>query len=226
MLDPKLLRQDIAQTAAKLARRGFVLDTRLVSQLEDRRKQSQVEVDRLRNERNARSKAIGAAKGRGEDIAPLLKEVEDLGARLEEAERTLEGLRAEWDALALGVPNLLHDSVPDGRDERDNVEIHRFGEPRTFDFEPLDHVDLGAKLGGMDFEAAAALAGARFVVLRGALARLHRALAQLMLDTHTRKHGYTEVYVPYLVEAAVAVGTGQLPKFEEDLVVTRGERAL
>jgi seryl-tRNA synthetase len=226
MLDPKLLRQDIAQTAAKLARRGFVLDTRLVSQLEDRRKQSQVEVDRLRNERNARSKAIGAAKGRGEDIAPLLKEVEDLGARLEEAERTLDGLRAEWDALALGVPNLLHDSVPDGRDERDNVEIHRFGEPRTFDFEPLDHVDLGAKLRGMDFEAAAALAGARFVVLRGALARLHRALAQLMLDTHTRKHGYTEVYVPYLVEAAVAVGTGQLPKFEEDLFVTRGERPL
>jgi seryl-tRNA synthetase len=226
MLDPKLLRQDIAQTAANLARRGFSLDLAAVAQLEDRRKQLQVEVDGFRNERNARSKAIGIAKTRGEDIAPLLAEIESLGERLERGERALESVQADWDAFALGVPNLLHESVPDGADETANVELRRVGTPPAFDFEPLDHVDLGARHAGMDFEAAAALAGARFVVLRGALARLHRALAQLMLDMHTQEHGYTEAYVPYLVESAVVTGTGQLPKFEADLFATRGERRM
>ena len=226
MLDPRLLRQDIARTAANLARRGFTLDVGVVARIEEQRKQGQVAVDALRNERNARSKAIGAAKGRGEDIAPLLAEVEDLGERIKREETALEEVQAEWDAFALGVPNLLDESVPDGTDETANVELRRVGTPRVFDFEPLDHVELGARLDGMDFEAAAKLAGARFVVLRGALARLHRALAQLMLDMHTREHGYTEVYVPYLVEAAVVTGTGQLPKFEADLFATRGEHPL
>jgi seryl-tRNA synthetase len=226
MLDPRLLRQDIARTAANLARRSFTLDVGVVARIEEQRKQGQVAVDALRNERNARSKAIGAAKGRGEDIAPLLAEVEDLGERIKREETALEEVQAEWDAFALGVPNLLDESVPDGTDETANVELRRVGTPRVFDFEPLDHVELGARLDGMDFEAAAKLAGARFVVLRGALARLHRALAQLMLDMHTREHGYTEVYVPYLVEAAVVTGTGQLPKFEADLFATRGEHPL
>jgi len=226
MLDPRLLRQDIQQTATNLARRGYALDLQAVGWLEEQRKQRQVEADGLRNERNARSKAIGIAKGRGEDIAPLLAEIETLGDRLQRAESELERVQTDWDALALGVPNLLHESVPDGADETANVEVRSVGAPRTFDFEPLDHVDLGARHGGMDFEAAAALSGARFVVLRGALARLHRALIQLMLDMHTREHGYTEMYVPYLVEAATVTGTGQLPKFEADLFATRGERPL
>jgi len=226
MLDPRLLRQDIQQTATNLARRGYALDLQAVGRLEEQRKQRQVEADGLRNERNARSKAIGIAKGRGEDIAPLLAEIETLGDRLQRAESELERVQTDWDALALGVPNLLHESVPDGADETANVEVRSVGAPRTFDFEPLDHVDLGARHGGMDFEAAAALSGARFVVLRGALARLHRALIQLMLDMHTREHGYTEMYVPYLVEAATVTGTGQLPKFEADLFATRGERPL
>jgi seryl-tRNA synthetase len=226
MLDPRLLRQNVEQTATKLARRGFKLDVAEVTRLESRRKQAQVEADALRNERNTRSKAIGAAKGRGEDIAPLLAEVEALGKRLEQAERALEAVTAELDTLALGIPNLLHESVPDGVDESANVEVSRTGTSPSFDFTPLDHVDLGARHGGMDFEAAARLAGARFVVLRGPLARLHRALAQLMLDIHTREHGYTEAYVPYLVEAAATLGTGQLPKFEDDLFATRGERPL
>ena len=226
MLDPRLLRQEIEATAANLARRGFVLDVHTIADLEAERREHQVNVDRLRNERNVRSRAIGAAKARGEDVAPLLAEVEDMGLRLARAEEGLSRVLERLDALALGIPNLLHETVPDGRDERDNAEVRRIGEPRVFDFEPLDHVDLGARHEGMDFEAAAALAGARFVVLRGALARLHRALAQLMLDTHTREHGYTEMYVPYLVESRVAVGTGQLPKFEADLFATRGERTL
>jgi seryl-tRNA synthetase len=226
MLDPKLLRQDLNQTAANLARRGYSLDLQAVAGLEEQRKQRQIAVDGLRNERNARSKAIGVAKGRGEDIAPLLAEIETLGDRLQQAERELELVQTEWDALALGIPNLLHESVPDGVDESANVELRRVGSPPAFDFEPLDHVDLGARHAGMDFEVAAALSGARFVVLRGALARLHRALVQLMLDMHTREHGYTEMYVPYLVEAAVVTGTGQLPKFEADLFATRGDRPL
>ena len=226
MLDPKLLRQDIARTAANLARRGYVLDTESIARLESRRKELQVEVDALRNERNTRAKSVGMAKARGEDIAPLLADVEQLGTRLAEAEQGLDAVRAELDAIALGVPNLLHESVPDGADETANAELRRVGTPRAFDFEPLDHVDLGARFGAMDFEAAARLSGARFVVLHGVLARLHRALAQLMLDVHTREHGYTEMYVPYLVDAATLTGTGQLPKFEADLFATRGERRL
>jgi seryl-tRNA synthetase len=226
MLDPKLLRQDIARTASNLARRGYVLDMDAIAGLETRRKQLQIEVDALRNERNTRAKAVGIAKGRGEDIAPLLADVEELAARLTEGEHGLDAVRAELDAIALGVPNLLHESVPDGADEMANVELHRAGTPPAFDFEPLDHVDLGARLAGMDFELAARLSGARFVVLQGTLARLHRALAQFMLDVHTREHGYTEAWVPYLVDAAALTGTGQLPKFEADLFATRGERRM
>jgi seryl-tRNA synthetase len=226
MLDPRLLRQDIARTAANLARRGYVLDTDSIAALESRRKQLQIEVDALRNDRNTRAKAVGMAKGRGEDIAPLLADVEQLAARLLEAEQGLDAVRAELDAVALGVPNLLHESVPEGADETANAELRRAGTPPAFDFEPLDHVDLGARLGGMDFELAARVSGARFVVLQGALARLHRALAQLMLDVHTREHGYVEAWVPYLVDAAALTGTGQLPKFEADLFATRGERRM
>src|SRR5262245_47254623 len=226
MLEAKLLRQDITRTAANLARRGYTLEIETLGKLEEQRKQYQVEADKLRNERNSRSKAIGIAKGRGEDIASLLAEMENLGDRLQRTETELGRIQSDWDAFALSVPNLLHESVPDGRLETDNVELSRVGTPRAFDFEPLDHVDLGARHAGMDFEAGASLAGARFVVLRGALARLHRALTQLMLDMHTQEHGYTETYVPYLVEAAVVTGTGQLPKFEDDLFATRGERRL
>jgi seryl-tRNA synthetase len=226
MLDPKLLRQDVDRAAAALARRGFSLDVAGIQRLEAQRKALQVEVDKLRNERNVRSKAIGAAKARGEDIAPLLAEVEDMGQRMTVAEAGLESARSELEAIALNVPNIAHESVPDGADETANVEVRRVGVPRTFDFEPLDHVDLGARHGGMDFEAGARLAGARFVVLGDLIARLHRALGQFMLDLHTREHGYREHYVPYLVEASVAQGTGQLPKFEADLFATRGERSL
>ena len=226
MLDPRLLRTQLDEVAAHLSRRGLVLDTARIESLETERKALQVEVQSLQNERNTRSKAIGKAKASGADIAPLLAEVSDLGERLKASEVRLEEIQSAVDEIALGLPNLPDTSVPDGRDERENREERRWGEPPSFGFQPRDHVDLGAFNGWMDFDLAAKLTGSRFVVLSGSLARLHRALIQFMLDTHTGEHGYTEVYVPYLVNAESLYGTGQLPKFEQDLFKVPGERDL
>lgn len=217
MIDPYLIRNDLSEVAGRIARRGIRVDVATVEALEADRKQLQVQKESLAAERNARSKAIGQAKARGEDIRPLLAEVENLGERLQRAEAQLSGVQEKLNDVLLGLPNIPHDSVPDGVSEADNVEVRRVGLPPEFQFEPKDHVDVGSAVGLMDFEAAAKVAGARFVVLRGALARLSRALIQFMLDLHTGEHGYTEVYVPYLVNDASLVGTGQLPKFEEDL---------
>ncbi|NLA69003.1 MAG: serine--tRNA ligase [Gammaproteobacteria bacterium] len=229
MLDPSLLRQDPAALALRLREtRGFELDARVLARLESERKALQVRTQELQNLRNTRSKAIGQAKARGEDTAPLLAEVSGLGEELKASEGRLEGIRAELEAIALGLPNLPDDSVPRGSDESQNVELHRWGTPRAFDFEVRDHVDLGSRHGWLDGEAAARLSGARFTVLRGQLARLHRALAQFMLDLHVGEHGYQETNVPLLVNAEAMRGTGQLPKFEEDLfstVVGEGESA-
>jgi len=217
MLDARSLRTDPGAVAQNLARRGYRLDIARFTELEKRRKDAQVAVDALRSERNSRSRGIGQAKSQGQDIAPLLAEVETLGARLEAAERTLTSLQAELDALLLDLPNLLHESVPDGHDESANAEIRRHGEARRLDFEPADHVAIGESLDGLDLAAAGRISGARFAVLTGSLASLHRALAQFMLDLHQREHGYREAYVPYLVSRATLTGTGQLPKFEQDL---------
>jgi seryl-tRNA synthetase len=222
MLDPKLLRSDPDHVAGQLARRGFRLDTAQLTELEARRKALQVEAQDLQNERNTRSKAIGRAKAAGEDIQPLLDEVATLGDRLKAANDALDGVQAMLRDLALGLPNLPHASVPDGRDEDDNREERRWGEPPRFDFPPRDHVDLGSGLGMLDFDAAAKVTGARFTVMSGPLARLHRALAQFMLDLHTQEHGYTETYVPYVVNDDSLFGTGQLPKFAEDLFQLAG----
>jgi seryl-tRNA synthetase len=222
VLDTRLLRSDLDTVVANLARRGFVFDKAAFIASEERRKALQVEVDRLRNERNTRSKSIGRAKAQGQDIAPLLAEVESLGDELKRADESLAQEQARLEGMLLDVPNLLHESVPDGRDESANVEIRRWQEPRKPDFAPLDHIALGEKLGGLDFESATRISGARFAVMRGAVARLHRALAQFMLDLHTREHGYTEAYVPYLVTRQTLTGTGQLPKFEADLFALKG----
>jgi seryl-tRNA synthetase len=224
VLDSKQLRTETEAVAHNLARRGFALDLDAFRALEERRKAVQIEADRLRAERNANAKAVGMAKGNGEDASALLSRGEQLTGELTAAEVALAAVQTESDAWLMGLPNLLHDSVPDGRDETANVEVRRHGTPRVFDFTPLDHVDLGAKLGGLDFEAAARISGARFAVLRGGIARLHRALAQFMLDLHTGEHGYTEAYVPYLVSPDALVGTGQLPKFAQDLFAVPGER--
>ena len=226
MLDSKTLRSDPAAVAANLARRGFTLDVAAFAALEERRKHWQVAADKLRAERNANAKAVGMAKGKGEDAAPLLKRGEELTGELARSEAGLNEVQAEVDQWLLNLPNLLHESVPAGRDESANVEVRRWGTPRQFDFKPLDHVDVGARLGGLDFEAASRISGARFAVLRSGVARLHRALAQFMLDLHTREHGYAECYVPYLVSASTLTGTGQLPKFEADLFALRGEKPL
>lgn len=217
MLDPKLLRNEAEEIAAQLERRGFELDLDLLAQLEQERKQAQLEAQELQTERNARSKNIGKAKAAGEDITPLLKEIEDLGDRHKAAEVRLAEVLDKLNDVALGIPNLPQADVPAGQDETENEEVSRWGEPRQFDFEPKDHVDLGAALNGMDFETAAKISAARFVTLQGPLARLQRALTQFMLDTHSEQHGYTETYVPYLVNAESLKGTGQLPKFEADL---------
>ncbi len=222
MIDPKLLRADPETVARNLARRGVVLDVAAWRALEERRKSAQVESDRLRAERNANAKAVGMAKGRGEDASALLARGERLTGELAAVERTLTSVQAEIDGWQLALPNLLHESVPDGTSEADNCEVRRWGEPRAFEFEPLDHVTVGERLGGLDFEAAARISGARFAVMRGQIARLHRALAQFMLDLHTLEHGYTEVYVPYLVQSQALFGTGQLPKFEQDLFKVAG----
>jgi seryl-tRNA synthetase len=224
VLDSKQLRTETEAVAHNLARRGFALDLDAFRALEERRKAVQIEADRLRAERNANAKAVGMAKGNGEDASALLSRGEQLTGELTAAEVALAAVQTESDAWLMGLPNLLHDSVPDGRDETANVEVRRHGTPRVLDFTPLDHVDLGAKLGGLDFEAAARISGARFAVLRGGIARLHRALAQFMLDLHTGEHGYTEAYVPYLVSPDALVGTGQLPKFAQDLFAVPGER--
>jgi seryl-tRNA synthetase len=222
VLDPKLLRSDLTGVAAALARRGFVLDVGTFAALEERRKTMQIEADRLRAERNANAKAVGHAKSKGQDAAALLAVGESLGEQLRGVEQQLELIQEQVSSLQLGLPNILHASVPDGRDEAANVELRRWGEPRQFDFKPKDHVAVGERL-GMDFEAAGRISGARFVVLTGGLARLHRALAQFMLNLHVGEHGYREAYVPYLVHAAALVGTGQLPKFEQDLFAVRGD---
>ncbi|HIQ14168.1 MAG TPA: serine--tRNA ligase, partial [Leucothrix sp.] len=216
MLDIKLLRNDINGVAEQLARRGFKLNVEQFQTLEDKRKTLQSATQDLQNERNTRSKSIGKAKAAGEDIQPLLAEVADLGDKLKAAEQELSELQADIDDVVQGIPNLLQDSVPDGKTEDDNIEINTWGKPTQFDFEPKDHVDLGATNGWMDFESASKLTGSRFVVMRSGMARLHRALTQFMLDTHTAEHGYEEVYVPYMVNEDSLYGTGQLPKFAED----------
>ncbi len=223
MIDPKLLRHAADDVAANLARRGFVFDAAAYLEREKERKALQVEVESLRNERNASSKRIGQAKAKGEDAAPLLAAVKDLGARLDAADARLQEVRGKLDEIELGLPNLLHDDVPDGSDEDANVELRRWGEPPSFEFTARDHVDLGSTLGGLDFDSAASMSGSRFSILHGGLARLQRALIHLMLDVHTTEHGYVETYVPYLVQAAALTGTGQLPKFEADLFRTVDE---
>jgi seryl-tRNA synthetase len=222
VLDPRLLRSDLSFVAAALARRGFVLDVARFASLEEQRKGMQIEADRLRAERNASAKAVGFAKVKGEDVAALLSSGESLAAQLKSAEERLEGVQAQITDLQMSLPNILSASVPDGRDEAANVEVRRWGVPRELDFEAKDHVALGERI-GMDFEAAGRISGARFVVMTGPLAKLHRALAQFMLDLHTREHGYREAYVPFLVHATALIGTGQLPKFEEDLFAVRGD---
>ena len=220
MIDPKLLRGDTATVAANLARRGFDFDADAYLALEEKRKSLQVDTEALRSERNQSAKRIGQAKAQGEDIEPLLAAVNDLGERLEQSESALQDVQSELQAIELGLPNLLDDDVPDGTSEDDNVEIRKWGEPRSFDFDVRDHIDLGAGLGELDFDAASRVSGARFAVMQGGLARLQRALIQFMLDTHTSEHGYTETYVPYLVQAHALLGTGNLPKFEADLFKT------
>ena len=221
MLDPQLLRNDPETVRAGLARRGMVLDVGAFSALEAERKAIQVRTQELQNLRNTRSKAIGMAKAKGEDVAPLLAEVAGFGEELKTSEARLEAIKAELESITHGLPNLPDASVPDGVDETGNVEQSRWGTPRTFDFEVKDHVELGARHGWLDGETAAKLSGARFTVLRGQLARLHRALAQFMLDLHTGEHGYEETNVPVIVNAESLIGTGQLPKFEEDMFATQ-----
>lgn len=224
MLDPKLLRNDPDAVAKVLTKKGFTLDVDKIRSLESARKDIQVRTEALQQERNQKSRGIGKAKAAGEDIAPLLKEVEHLKSELAAAEQQLALVQQQWDELLDGIPNLPADDVPAGSSEEDNVEIRRWGEPRQFDFPIKDHVDLGDGLGQMDFEMAAKLSGARFVVMQHHLAQMHRALIQFMLDLHLREHGYREIYVPYIVNRDSMYGVGQLPKFEEDLFKLRDER--
>lgn len=221
MLDAKYLRSDIEIAAQKLARRGFKLDVALVTQLEERRKSLQVQTENLQSERNSRSKSIGQAKARGEDIQPLLDEVGSLGEELNQAKSCLSDVQQQLQDIAYSIPNIPNDSVPLGKDDGENVELHRWGTPREFDFPVKDHVDIGEGLNGLDFQAATKISGSRFIVMKDKIARLHRALAQFMLDTQTTEHGYHEMYVPYLVNADSLYGTSQLPKFGEDLFNTK-----
>ena len=219
MLDIQLLRADIEGVAARLKSRGFELDVAEFNALEADRKAVQTRTQELQASRNSLSKSIGIAKSKGEDVAPIMAQVAGLGDELKAAEEKLAYIQTRMQEFLAGLPNLPHESVPAGKDADENVEVSRWGTPRSFDFEVKDHVDVGAAL-GLDFEAGAKLSGARFSVMQGGVARLHRALAQFMLDVHTREHGYTEVYVPYMVNADSMFGTGQLPKFEEDLFST------
>jgi len=223
MIDPKLLRQSAIDVAANLARRGYIFDADGYLSLEERRKALQVETEQLQSERNASAKSIGKAKAQGEDIEPLLAAVQDLGDRLASSESALQAVQAELREIELDLPNLLDESVPDGKDESDNAEVRVWGEPTEPGFAARDHIELGESLGMIDFDAASKMSGSRFVVMNGPLARLQRALIQFMLDTHTEEHGYEESYVPYLVHEQALLGTGQLPKFEEDLFKTETE---
>ncbi|MFZ5841442.1 MAG: serine--tRNA ligase [Pseudomonadota bacterium] len=222
MIDPKYLRGDIQTAAANLARRGYALDVARISGLEEQRKALQTKMQDLQNLRNTRSKAIGQAKAKGEDVAPLMAEVAKVGEELEQAKADFEKVQAEMDAIHASIPNLLHESVPDGSDSDQNVEVRRWGEPRQFDFPVKDHVSLGEIDGGLDFALATKLTASRFIVMKGQIAKLHRALIQFMLDIHSEEHGYTEVYVPYMVNGDSLRGTGQLPKFKEDLFAVSG----
>ena len=217
MLDVQLLRTRLDFVAERLAARGMSLDVAAFQALEDERKTRQTRTQELQARRNALSKQVGQLKGKGEDASAVLAEVAGIGDELKANELALAELLERFNAFVAGLPNLPHDSVPAGRSEEDNVEVSRWGTPASFDFEVRDHVDIGTRLGGLDFETAVKISGARFTLMKGGLARLHRALAQFMLDTHTRDHGYTELYTPYMVNAASMFGTGQLPKFEEDL---------
>ncbi len=217
MLDPQVLRNDIEQVAKALTKRGFKLDIAAIETLEEKRKAIQVKTQQLQQQRNTRSKDIGKAKAQDEDIQPLLDEVASLGGELKSSEDELTEIQKELNEIVMGIPNILHESVPEGESEEDNEEVRRWGEPKVFNFTVKDHVDLGESIGLLDFEAAVRIAGARFSVMQGAIARLHRALIQFMLDIHTSEHGYTELNVPYLVNADSLRGTGQLPKFDEDL---------
>ncbi|MEO8006692.1 MAG: serine--tRNA ligase [Betaproteobacteria bacterium] len=217
MLDVQLIRSDLEGVAARLATRGVVLDVGAFRALEDRRKTSQVRTQELEAKRNASSKQIGELKRTGGNVAALMAEMAGVGDELKANKADLESIQAQLTDLLLSIPNLPHASVPAGKSAEQNVEVRRVGEPRKFDFPAKDHVDVGTELGLLDFDAAVKISGARFTLMKGPLARLHRALAQFMLDVHTTEHGYTEVYVPYLVNAESMRGTGQLPKFEEDL---------
>ncbi len=221
MLDPKFLRNELETTAELLAKRGYILDVDRLTQLEEKRKSLQVATEELQASRNSISKSIGQAKARGEDTAPIMAQVGDLGAQLDAKKKELAELLEEINGIAMSMPNLPDESVPQGQDEDDNVEIRRWGEPKSYDFEVQDHIDLGEQLGGLDFKSAVKITGSRFIVMKGQLARLNRALGQFMLDLHTTEHGYTEAYVPFLVNEESLLGTGQLPKFGEDLFHTK-----
>ena len=224
MLDPKLIRADLDAVAANLAKRGFTLDVEKLHILESQRKEIQTNCETLQQERNTRSKNIGKAKAAGQDIVPLLAEVDNLKAELSDAEHKLNALQGGFDEILFGIPNLLSDETPVGKSEDDNVEVSTWGEPKTFDFDVKDHVDIGAGVDGLDFETAGKITGSRFSIMKGDIAKLHRALIQLMLNTHTEEHGYDEVYVPFVVNKESLFGTGQLPKFEEDLFKLNDER--
>jgi len=217
MLDPKLIRNNLPHVAERLAVRNITLDSDTLSALEQQRKQLQGHSEQLQADRNSRSKLIGQAKSRGEDIAPLLAETTRLGDELEQAKAQLAEVQQQLEDILLSLPNIVDASVPGGQDESDNLEVRKVGQPRDFNYEPRDHVDLGSRRTNLDFETATKLTGSRFAVMRGELAQMHRALVQLMLDTHTREHGYTEINIPYVVNGDSLRGTGQLPKFEEDL---------
>lgn len=224
MIDPKLLRTELDTVVAKLAKRGYTLDTAFWQQVETERKAIQVKTEELQAKKNAGAKQVGLMKRNGENTDALMAEMATISSEMKQAEDELKALQDKIQAAALTIPNLPDDSVPDGQDENDNVEIRRWGEPRQFDFAIKDHSDLGEALGQLDFEMAAKLTGSRFSVLKGQLAKLNRALIAFMLGTHTEKYGYTEMYVPYMVNSDSLLGTGQLPKFEEDLFKLRGEK--
>lgn len=226
MLDPQILRAELKQTAEKLARRGYQLDVNVWQTLEQSRKSIQVETEALQNKRTTLSKSIGQAKSKGQDVQPLLDEVAKIGAKLEQSKSELKEILAEQEKVTLYTPNLADESVPDGKDESENVEIRVWGEPKKYDFAVKDHVQLGGICNGLDAESAANLSGSRFTLLTGEVAQMHRALAQFMLDVHTEQHGYKEFYVPYLVNAESMQGSGQLPKFADDAFITEDERYL